>query len=608
MTVDEGPFEVLSRLSTVGVVEVDVSGEIRKANGKWAELTNDGVLPGHSWFEFVHAAEHLIVRADWQRACSLKTEFSKEIRVIENSGDDRWMVCRAAPGLDKIGNLAGFIMTVADITTRKLAESAAKSQAELFQMLHRTALIANSSSSLENAIPQCMNVMRQYGKWPLAHVFFRAAGPRSPFVSGKIWSEDSDNRFPEIRQLTAESHYRDGEGLIGRVAKTMLVECASISRNGRKCHRTGALLAENIRTVLAVPVIANLEVVAVIEFFSKSRFAPDETVIRAFSQVSEQLARVAERARALRTLEATQQQIFAKLDELTDKDERLEAQGAELVAMAERLTAANHTLEERVKHRTHELLIAKEDAEIANRTKTEFLANMSHELRTPLNGIIGFAEVLELEIFGPLANEKYHEYVQDIHSSGVHLLAVISDILDVSRIEVGQIKLEDEDVDLAKLIAECIRMVSARATHANVDIKTILTARLPMVRADSLRLKQILINLLGNAVKFTPRKGAISIHAHVEESGSVQIIVRDTGIGIAKHHIPEVMKMFGQVRDGPTRTHEGMGIGLALARELAQLHDGTLEIESELGRGTDVILTLPPERSLGDNVIRLEVG
>ena len=241
---------------------------------------------------------------------------------------------------------------------------------------------------------------------------------------------------------------------------------------------------------------------------------------------------------------------------------------------------------------------AVEDADIANRAKSEFLANMSHELRTPLNSVIGFSEILKNRMLGPPDNPKYQEYAADIYSSGKHLLNVISDILDISKIEVGELDVAEEPINPDTLIEACVRMVSERAERAGVALKIDGDGGCPDFLGDERRLKQVLLNLLSNAVKFTPPEGRVSIDAGVINGGGIRFRVRDTGIGIAAEDIPKVLKPFGQVAQSFSRSHEGTGLGLSLAKSLSELQGGVLEIASEPDQGTTVSVTFPAEKIL----------
>jgi PAS domain S-box-containing protein len=238
---------------------------------------------------------------------------------------------------------------------------------------------------------------------------------------------------------------------------------------------------------------------------------------------------------------------------------------------------------------------AKEQAETASRAKSEFLANMSHELRTPLNAILGFAEIIRDRLLGPIT-DRYAEYAQDIHSSGSHLLGIINDILDLSKVEAGRVDLVEEIVDLQTIIRSVVLLLRERVANAELTLKTELPDALLLLRADERKLKQILMNLLSNAVKFTPPGGEILVHARVEGERGVVIEVADNGIGIAPEDIERALSPFGQVDSRLSRRYEGTGLGLPLARALAELHGGTLTLESALGRGTIVRITLPADR------------
>jgi len=230
-------------------------------------------------------------------------------------------------------------------------------------------------------------------------------------------------------------------------------------------------------------------------------------------------------------------------------------------------------------------------AETANRSKSEFLANMSHELRTPLNAIIGFSEMMESGIFGPLGSPKYQEYTTDIRSSGQHLLELINDILDMSKIEAGRMTLEMQNIDLAPVVTESLRLVSGRADIASVRIHNSVTS-LPGIDADKRAIKQVLLNLLSNAIKFTPAGGEIFVDAENHKDG-LTISVRDTGIGIPASALPKIGRPFEQVESQHSKKHKGTGLGLALSRSLVEMHGGTLTIASTEGVGTTVSFTLP---------------
>lgn len=262
------------------------------------------------------------------------------------------------------------------------------------------------------------------------------------------------------------------------------------------------------------------------------------------------------------------------------------------------LRQMNLTLEQRVAERTGkletqavELKGLRDEAVEANRHKSEFLANMSHELRTPLNAVIGFSEVLKERMFGEL-NEKQGEYIEDIHSSGRHLLSLINDILDLAKIEAGRMELNLSAFELPVAIENSLVLVKERASRHSITLQSHIDERLGQFVADERKFKQIMLNLLSNAIKFTPDGGQVSVLA-VKEDDVLKVSVQDTGIGIAVENLDKVFDEFQQVGSTSDMKHQGTGLGLALTRTFVEMHGGELHVESELNKGSTFIFTLP---------------
>jgi signal transduction histidine kinase len=246
------------------------------------------------------------------------------------------------------------------------------------------------------------------------------------------------------------------------------------------------------------------------------------------------------------------------------------------------------------------LRLAKDEAEAASRAKSGFLATMSHELRTPLNAIIGFSEMMLREVLGELGNEQYRSYVADIHASGTHLLQIINDILDLSKAESGKLELYEDVFDLRDTIRAVGQLTCTRISEAGLSSAVQLPGDLPLLRADERKTKQVLLNLVTNAVKFTPPGGHIEILGGYDKRTGLALTVADTGIGIAESDLERVLEPFVQVDSSLSRQHQGTGLGLPLVKAIMELHNGTLVLESEVGVGTRVTVTFPPERAVVD--------
>ena len=284
---------------------------------------------------------------------------------------------------------------------------------------------------------------------------------------------------------------------------------------------------------------------------------------------------------------------IATINDLRHSQQELERQTGELADLAEKYA------EEKTR------------AEEANQAKSKFLANMSHELRTPLNAIIGFSEIMESAMFGPLGADKYTEYSRDIRESGQYLLDVINDILDMSKIEAGSVHFNPETVELDHILADSLRVVCGRASEKRLTLNSQIAPGITL-NADRRALKQIALNLLSNAVKFTPDGGAVTVRGRTR-GGMVTIAIEDNGIGIPKDALHKLGRPFEQVESQLTKRHQGSGLGLAIAKSLVEMHGGAMRIRSVLGSGTTVVVRLPLEtpsilRACGEDYCSLDLA
>ena len=309
-----------------------------------------------------------------------------------------------------------------------------------------------------------------------------------------------------------------------------------------------------------------------------------------------------------RSLAATDARLLAgKAAPISSEEEVLDSDGNPRVLLAHKAVFHGDEGEESMvvtvflditerKRAEHDLVAAKQEAERANRTMGEFVANMSHELRTPLNAILGFSQVIAGEMLGPIGTEKYLGYARDIQASAEHLLAMINDILDASKLEAGRLELVEEVIDPAKAVAEVVQLAAARARASDVRVGVRCEGGVPRLRADARKLKQIVLNLLMNAIKFSHAGGEVEIMLRSTD-GAVAISVVDHGIGMDEAEVETAMSRFGQVASAWTRRHDGTGLGLPLAIGLTELHGGALTIRSSKGVGTTVTVAFPRERT-----------
>ncbi len=287
---------------------------------------------------------------------------------------------------------------------------------------------------------------------------------------------------------------------------------------------------------------------------------------------------------------------IAELEKEILEHQAVEAEQKERIADLLSDKPALEKQREEIARLAEDLAVARDQAEDSARTKSEFLANMSHELRTPLNAIIGFAELIGGEMFGPVGSSSYREYANHIRESGLHLLDLINDILDLSKFESGSDELHEESIEISELTRSVRWLVTARAEDDNVELETELGDNLPMLCADKLKLKQILINLLSNAIKFTDTGGKVTLKAWCSVNGGYVFQVIDTGIGIALEDIPKALLPFQQIDNGLNRRYEGSGLGLPFSKSLVEMHGGSLDLQSLVGVGTTVTVRFPAER------------
>ncbi|HVJ34558.1 MAG TPA: ATP-binding protein [Terriglobia bacterium] len=342
-------------------------------------------------------------------------------------------------------------------------------------------------------------------------------------------------------------------------------------------------LAADLRACWSLPVLTeDGQVVATFALYYREPRAPDAADWHIISSMARLVRLAIERDRHERALHEVEQSLRANQAELQERVHELEATRSELQAQASRLGKL-----------TVDLTAARNEAVAADRIKTRFLANMSHELRTPLNAIIGFSDVMLGELMGPIDNPTYRGYVRDIYDSGRHLLKIINEVLDLAKIEAGQITLRAEEVWLPALCAACVRLMELPAEQAGLSLQMELPDQLPVVHVDQMRLKQALLNLLSNAVKFTPAGGKVILKVWQDPSGDILLQVYDTGIGMTEAEMRLAVEPFRQIDNDLARRYEGSGLGLPLAKAFVELQGGTLLITSEPGIFTAVTVTLP---------------
>lgn len=443
-----------------------------------------------------------------------------------------------------------FTGIVRDITERKRAEELATKSTERLALTKSVAVDANEIEDIDVFVQSCLDHVCVFTGWPVGHVY-RTTGMGRRLHSAKIWHLDDPVRFESFRKITESTDFDPGVGLPGRVIETgepAWVVDVTLDPNFPRANMVEDI---PVRGAFAMPVNVGGQCVMVLEFYSEGPERVDQELAAVLASTAEQIGRRIERERAAQDLRAAR----------------------ESSELAEKLAIS-----------------ASERAEAASLAKSEFLDNMSHELRTPLNGMIGFAEMIETETLGPIGNEQYGEYIKLISASGRHLLSIVNDVLDYSRIEAGRIELDESGFDIVKVVEDVVELLAPSAHEKGIELACCVAADVPAnVTGDPSRLRQILLNLTGNAIKFTETGGVdLNVSLEIKRGKHVRLHfeVSDTGIGIDAAAQEKLFEKFSQADASTTRKYGGSGLGLAISKHLVTLMDGEIGVDSELGSGS----------------------
>jgi len=454
----------------------------------------------------------------------------------------------------QVGGACSFNAFVRDISERRRAEEARKREASLVQLLQRVTVAANRSSSIEHTAKTCVDLICSYTGWPVGHVYLRASGSAEEPFSAGIWYLEEAGRFAAFRETSDRRPLATGEGLPGRVLVSGKPEWLVDLADKEAFPRAAEALSAGLRSGFAFPVVANDNIVGVLEFFSLQTVQPDEKLMTIMGQIGSQLGQVIIRQRVEKDLQS-----------------------------------------------------AKASAESANKAKSEFLTTMSHEMRTPMNAILGMADLMgESDL-----DAEQRRYLDTIMSNGNALLELINGILDLARVESGRLDLEAVPFDVIELTEKVADTLAVRAHEKGIELVVRFSTMLPpMLVGDALRLRQVLVNLIGNAIKFTKR-GEIVIDVALNplgsNPGSLLFSVRDTGVGVPGDVLRNIFSAFTQADSSMTRKFGGSGLGLTIVERLVALMGGKVWVESELGVGSIFCFTaelgLPPAVANADEAI-----
>jgi PAS domain S-box-containing protein len=534
----EEQYRVLAEVMPQCIWTAGPDGQTDYVNQHWCEFS--GVDPvqslGAGWAAVLHPDDAAGCFAAWSRAVRTGTLFEAEYRLRRSDGVYRWFLGRGLPVHDREGRVVKWLGTATDIDDYKRAEKEVQRQHGLARLLHEVTVAAYGAATVEEAMQAVLDRVCAFTGWPVGHVYLASDTDPPELIPSSLWHLDRPGDFARFQEVTEATRLKPGAGLPGRVlARKETAWIVDVSRD-ENFPRARVIADLGVKGACGVPILAVGGVVAVLEFFSTEPAEPDEPFMHAMYQIGTQLGHVFDRIRAVADLEQ-----------------------------------------------------AKRDAEAANRAKSEFLSRMSHELRTPLNAILGFGQLLEMGAPTP----RQRQQLEQILKGGRHLLELINEVLDLARIEAGGLHLSLEPVPLHQVCAEVCDLVRPLAERHRIGVEApCATAGDVYVLADNQRLRQVLLNLLANGVKYNRAGGSVSLSWEVLPEGRVRLAVRDTGPGIAPEKQQRLFSPFDRLGAEMT-TVEGTGLGLVLSKRLTEAMGGTLDLASTVGRGTTVFVDLP---------------
>ncbi len=541
----ESRYFSLAESMSDGLICFDAKFQLTYVNRKIASTLgyDPGEMIGRHVGGFLGEAGWEILKG-WVEKGRAKQSGVDELSWLRKDGRPTPTLTAPQPTFDKDGSFRGGFAVVTDILQLRQTESELQDKTRIIQVLLRVTDAASKANNPEDIYHICLEEICRFTGWPLGHVYLRNEQNPGLLSPSSLWYATGEG-VKTLQEVTRDFTFAKGEGLPGKVLETGdIIWMPDITTDDNFPRKQAAKLS-GLKGGFAFPVVSGTETVAVLEFFSRDFMVQSEALTDLVVNVGAQLGRVIDRRRFQ--------------------------------------TAT---------------LAAKEHAEAANQAKSDFLANMSHELRTPLNAILGFSDMIRLNTLGPIENEVYRNYIEEIHESGEHLLRLINDILDVSLIEAGKLKLSMQEIEIQPLAEASVELLQAQAKEGKVRLFSMVKEGLPHLIADPCRAKQILTNLLSNAVKFTQEGGTVTLSARVEGDGGLTFVVRDNGIGMNRQETELAMMSFSQAETGLNRRYEGAGLGLPLTARLIEAHGGALYLNSRPGEGTVVQAKFPAERVL----------